>query len=202
MTRCAIAFFFMLLCLRVHAQEKETLPTEKDTLSIEQLAETDRLEIVEQDTSEDKRTPAQATLYSAVLPGLGQAYNKKYWKIPIIYGTAAFLGFIVDFNHDQYIAFRTLLLAETDSDPGTINDSPFSEEVLRRNTDSFRRDRDFSIGLLIVLYALNIIDAQVDGHLDKFAIDDELSLEIKPSFQEVSAFNNHAIGISLSLNFY
>jgi len=153
---------------------------------------------------ENKETPqAKAALYSAVLPGLGQAYNKKYWKIPLIYGGAAAMGYYISFSHDRYTTFRTLLFAESDQDPNTINDTELSEETLRRNTDDWRRNRDLMIGLLVLLYFLNIADAHVDAHLKEFDINEDLVLQLKPAFTEIETPVNRTqmIGLSLNLKF-
>ena len=147
---------------------------------------------------ENKETPqAKAALYSAVLPGLGQAYNKKYWKIPLIYAGAAGMGYYISFSHDRYITFRTLLFAESDDDPDTINDTPLSQETLRRNTDDWRRNRDLMIGLLVLLYFLNIVDAHVDAHLKEFDINEDLALSLKPA--NITAGAVTGTGLSLSL---
>ncbi len=168
-----------------------------DTLNIKGTA------IIVPDTLADKRTPGQAALLSAIMPGAGQIYNGKFWKLPLIYSGALTMGFYINFNHDRYIAFRTLLLSETDSDPRTINDTPLNDSQLRRRTDNWRRNRDLLIGLTIFLYALNIIDAHVDAHLKDFDVSENLALQINPSVQQTLVLNQqvNTFGLSLTLKF-
>ena len=155
------------------------------------------------DTTVDNRTPGQAALLSAVLPGAGQIYNQKYWKLPLIYAGALAMGYYINFNHDRYIFFRTLLLSETDNDPRTINDTRLNDDQLRRRTDRWRRNRDLMIGLTIFLYALNIVDAHVDAHLRDFDVSENLALQINPSVQQTLAQNQpvNTFGLSLTLKF-
>ncbi len=91
---------------------------------------------------------AKAAMMSAVLPGLGQAYNKKYWKLPLVYGGAIGFGAWIKFNHDQYTEIRNELIAKTDEDPSTEVNPRFanaSEQTLRSVRDNTRRNRDYSI---------------------------------------------------------
>lgn len=124
--------------------------------------------------------PTKAALYSAVLPGLGQAYNKKYWKIPLVYGGAVAFGAVIRFNHNQYTDFKNELIRKTDNDPSTVPVSNFSETSLRSIRDQARRNRDYSIILSMLFYGLNIVDAAVDAHLKDFNIDDDLSMQVYP----------------------
>lgn len=159
--------------------------------------------IIVPDTLADKRTPGQAALLSAIMPGAGQIYNGKFWKLPLIYSGVLTMGFYINFNHDRYIAFRTLLLSETDNDPRTINDTPLNDSQLRRRTDNWRRNRDLLIGLTIFLYVLNIVDAHVDAHLRDFDVSENLSLQINPSVQQTLVLNQqvNTFGLSLTLKF-
>lgn len=118
---------------------------------------------------------------SAILPGLGQAYNKKYWKIPVIYGGAAVLTYFVVENNSQYHTYKNAYINRTDGDSSTIDEFPtFSDDDLTVRIDYYRRNRDLSYILLGVLYTLNIIDAYVDAHLKEFDVSDNLSLRTSP----------------------
>lgn len=126
--------------------------------------------------------PTKAALLSAVFPGLGQVYNKKYWKLPIIYGGAVAFGAVIRFNQNQYTTFKNELIRHADGDPSTVPiNSAFSESSLKSIRDNARKNRDYSIILAIAFYALNIADAAVDAHLKDFDIDDDLSLQVYPS---------------------
>lgn len=145
--------------------------------------------------------PLKAALLSAVLPGLGQAYNGSYWKIPIIYAGFVGLGTGIHFLNYKYIVFRNALSAEVDEDPNTIN--PYSEiggneRVLNLRVEFYRRNRDFTMILTGLFYLLQIVEANVDGHLKTFDISDELSLNLDPHIGQL-AYNYH-LGLSLKLN--
>lgn len=131
----------------------------------------------------NKKVPSRASLLSAALPGLGQVYNGKYWKVPVIYGGFAMFGYLIKYNDDNYQEFRSALFAEVDNDESTINpfDGILSENSLRRRTDLFRRNRDFSMILAGVWYLLNIVEAHVDAHLQEFDIDEDISMRIGPA---------------------
>ncbi|MEM7548655.1 MAG: DUF5683 domain-containing protein [Bacteroidota bacterium] len=129
--------------------------------------------------------PKKASLLSAVLPGLGQAYNKQYWKIPIIYGSAALIGYFIDFNHTQYINFRRELFENVDGDD-VMSSVPLSTEALRRGTDEWRRNRDLLYFVSGFLYLLNVVDAHVSAHLKSFEVNTDLSLKIEPGMDQLT----------------
>lgn len=157
----------------------------------------------------------QAAIYSAILPGLGQIYNKKYWKLPIIYGVGFFLAYQVKYTNDQYQEFRRALLQIRDNDPRTDNPygrlpgqegsiNPYNniinEGTLENRIDDLRRNRDMFVILTIVWYFLNVADAHIDVHLKDFDIDDNLSFKITPVFEHTAMFTPVA-GIGFSLKF-
>ena len=142
----------------------------------------------------------KSTRLSAILPGLGQINNKQYWKIPIIYGGYSVIGHYIKFNNNMYQEFRTALIHETDDNILTINPFPnFSESGLERNMDFWRRNRDVLIIFTGVYYLLNIVDAHIFAHLNEFDINNDLSLEIKPSINKINS--NNLVGISVFIKF-
>lgn len=148
-------------------------------------------------------SPRKATLFSAALPGLGQAYNKKYWKIPLIYGGFATLIYFIDYNNERYNVFRRGLfrLLNDDSQVSVLlYGQEFREESLRLNISSFRRDRDFLIILTGILYLLNITDALVDAHLKEFDLTPELGLQLKPTMHNYPSEIPYS-GLALTLKF-
>ncbi|WP_226390271.1 DUF5683 domain-containing protein [Penaeicola halotolerans] len=148
------------------------------------------------------KNPKKAALLSAILPGLGQAYNEKYWKIPILYGGAAGIVFFIDFNDNRYQLFRQALFAEIDDDETTINPFPnLNEQGLRRNVDYWRRNRDLLYVVSFVVYVFNIVDANVDAHLSSFDLSDDLSLRFEPTNQTFALNNQNYPAISLKLYF-
>ena len=139
---------------------------------------------------------------SAVLPGLGQAYNGQPWKIPIIYGGGLIFAHYINYNHRLYSEFQNALIAETDGNPETVNPyvDVFNKTSLIRNRDVSRRNRDYLIIITVGYYLLNVVDAHVSAHLQEFEINDNLSMDIAPSIQTSPLFSQ-AIGFSVSLNF-
>lgn len=126
-------------------------------------------------------SPKKALLYSTVLPGLGQVYNKKYWKLPIIYGGAAALIYSFSFNNGQYQKYLDAYRFRTDNDPSTTdNYTQYTADNLILLKDYYRRNRDLSAIGVVLLYGLNIVDAYVDAQLFDFDVSDDLSLQIRP----------------------
>lgn len=145
--------------------------------------------------------PQKAALYSAMLPGLGQAYNKDYWKIPVIYGGGIIILHFINQNHDLYNTFNNALLAEIDGVSETANPfSRFNEASLQNRRNRFKRDRDFMIIVGIVYYLLNVVEAHVSAHLKEFDVNEDLSLKIKPSLQPLPG-QYPAAGIGVALTF-
>lgn len=151
----------------------------------------------------DPLSPARAAFYSAVLPGLGQAYNKKYWKIPIVYaaiGTGVY--FVVD-NQQEYLryqeAYKLRISGRPDEFDGTGDNPNISEDGLIRAQEVLKRNRDLAIFITIGLYALNIIEANVDAHLDDRAFNRNLS--VRPTL-ELDPIRNQALaGVNLKFDF-
>lgn len=183
----------------------------------------DQEEVLEADTVKPEapvkikdRRPRNAAIMSALLPGLGQAYNKKYWKIPIVYGLGYCIFLGLKYNNGYYNAFRnayrdTTTSAASPSSSGNHsiyntsykdvrNFAQYSPDQLKLFRDSYRRDRDLCIILALGLYVLNIVDATVDAHLKTFNVSDNLTLHWEPRFN--LAPNNTPIpGISMNLTF-
>ena len=145
-----------------------------------------------------EHSPRRAALYSAVLPGLGQIYNKKYWKVPIIYGGFMIMGYLVVWNNDQYQVFRRASIAEESSQPEQNpfvdkNSSPYQgigTTQLSNIVDQARRNRDYTIILTAALYGLNIMDAIVDAHLIEFDVNPDLSFNLEPTAGSRLAYNH------------
>lgn len=144
------------------------------------------------------KNPKKATLLSAILPGLGQAYNEKAWKVPIIYGAFMTDLYFVQYNNRRYNIFIESL---NSFDKGQPTDFPSLNRVaLVRNVDFWRRNRDLTILFMGVIYALNIIDANVDAHLSGFEISDDLALHIRPHFESFSSHHN-TMGVTFQFKF-
>lgn len=150
----------------------------------------------------------KATLYSMILPGLGQGYNKKYWKIPIIYAGFGVFAYFITFNNNEYKKWREAYIyaiENPDGDVPPINDYyekyGYDSNILREQKDYYRRNRDLSYILAGLWYLLNVVDAAVDAHLMTWDVDEDLSIRIEPEFyQPVYGFKPGG-GIRLSLKF-
>lgn len=129
-------------------------------------------------------SPAKATVMSAILPGAGQVYNKKYWKIPIIYAGFAGLGYLASTNNADYKIYKEAYRLRLDGDESTIDDYEgiYSNEDLVTLKDYYRRNRDLSYICMGILYILNVIDASVDAHLYYFNVNDDLTMNIQPGY--------------------
>lgn len=156
--------------------------------------------VEEIETYADRFVPRKASLYSAIFPGGGQIYNKKYWKLPLVYGGLVALGATANFYHNQYDLYRGQLFDLLQF--GTRPPSGASEAQLRSAIDGARRDRDYFMILTGVFYLLQILDAHIDAHLKEFDLNPELRVSVDPLLERnqfaKSQFNT---GISLKLKF-
>ncbi len=128
----------------------------------------------------DKRIK-NATILSTACPGLGQIYNKKYWKAPIIYtALGSTIYYYID-NNTKYKNYKKAYIDRNDDNPLTIdNYSNYTNSNLITLQDYYRNSRDISGLLLLLVYILNIVDASVDAHLAQYNINDDLSLNFQP----------------------
>tara|TARA_B100001063_G_C16773926_1_gene563693 strand:- start:1704 stop:2309 length:606 start_codon:yes stop_codon:yes gene_type:complete len=152
----------------------------------------------------DPLRPSKAAFYSAILPGAGQFYNKKYWKIPIVWGaigTGIYFYLRNDKQFDRYRdAYKRRLAGFTDDEFSDANGNPLiSNDGLIRAQQQFRRNKEVSLLVTIGLYALNIIDANVDAHLLQFNVDENLSLS--PHYQYNQMENSGDLGLTLNFKF-
>ena len=148
--------------------------------------------------------PAKAAFYSAVLPGLGQAYNKKYWKIPIIYagiGTSLYFYARNDKEYDQFRdAYKRRLAGFTDDEFWGDGETPLiSSDRLADAQKTAKRNKDLSIAIAVVFYLLNIVDANVDAHLRQFNVNNDLSFEPIFNINPIDARPNYSLSFKYRL---
>ncbi|MCF8276440.1 MAG: hypothetical protein K9J17_06880 [Flavobacteriales bacterium] len=171
MNRYLIPLFLVLIisATKVRAQENDT---------IAQVEQADSVIV-------KKHSPVRASIMSTALPGLGQVYNGKWWKVPIIYGAFGGLIYSSVFNDMKCRTYRTAYLIRVDGDPNTKDEfvGVYSDANLRELVDFYKRNRDLSLIFTGVIYALNIIDATVDAHLKGFDVSDDLTLKVRPAMQ-------------------
>jgi Family of unknown function (DUF5683) len=213
--------FLLVICLLfshvAHAQQTYTIPSKPDTTHL--IPDTTKLPVMpdsvlnkkdsiymgktkttaEKDSLKkaNKHNPQKATLYSTILPGAGQVYNKKYWKVPIVYAAVGIPAYAYFYNKNwynkcQYALTVCVNLATNGSVP---QDSlakvapelvPFvktnDQNGIITNRDSFRKNEDYSVLFFLLFYGLNIVDATVDAQLKDFNVNNDLSFKIKPMF--------------------
>ena len=163
--------------------------------------------------------PKRALWLALVIPGGGQIYNRKYWKLPIVYG--GFIGclYAMNWNNTMYKDYSQAYIDLVDKDPNTrsynlflhlgtqIDDSnkKYYEDIFRKRKDRFRRWRDLSFFVLLGVYALSVIDAYVDAELSNFDISKDLSLKVEPTILNNRSSSNpldsSSLGLQCSLNF-
>ena len=164
---------------------------------------------------EFKPNPTKAVIYAAIFPGLGQIYNRKYWKLPIVYG--GFLGFsyAISWNNRYYTDYSSGYMDIMDDDPETDSwknflpygvdpesvDKAWLTDVMKRRKDFYRRYRDLSIIGTVAMYALSIIDAYVDAQLFDFNISSDLSLRVEPTVIRQTDYLANSVGFQCRVSF-
>ena len=167
---------------------------------------TEDAEIVSVDSVNFKKhSPHKATIYSLVLPGLGQAYNKKYWKIPIIYAGFGAFYYFISLNDKEYRKYREAYYHSITGDPTDppVNDyeEKYDSDFLLSSKNYYRRNRDLTYILTGVWYLLNVVDAAVDAHLFTWEVDENLSLRIEPAvYQPLYGYRPNG-GVKLTMRF-
>lgn len=197
-----VSVFAFLFCFSTIAQEKEK---KRKKLPKEVVIDS----IIEVKEPINPLSPAKAAFYSAILPGLGQAYNKKYWKIPIVYGAIGTGVYFYVTNNKEYNryrdAYKRRLAGFTDDEfykdanGNQLTTPRVTTESLERGQKFFRKNKEISLLVTFGLYALNIIDANVDAHLLQYNVDENLSLAPHYKFNEFDASSN--LGLTLNFKF-
>ena len=215
MRAIAVIFIPVLICFSmapVKAQvappvRTDTIRPTNDTLPVTPVINNVQPASKELKTKYDSvsrtHSPRSAAIRSAILPGLGQIYNKKYWKLPIVYGALGTCGVIFAYNLKNYrdtrFAYRVKYNMRVNRTDSTLfpsirqNLKPLSEESLRNYRNQFRKDIDYSVLVFILLWGLNVVDATVDAHLKTFDVSPDLSFRLRPGYSELARTN----GISL-----
>lgn len=145
----------------------------------------------------------RACWQSAVIPGWGQVYNKKWWKVPIIYAGFGGLGFAIGWNTKRFRTYRDAYRTRVDGDTTTIDefDGVYSDDNLIVLKNFYKRNMNLACIFTGVLYALNIIDAAVDAHLFEYDISDDLTLRVEPQMQFSSEAGKTVMGVNMSMRF-
>lgn len=196
--------------------DMQTLETEKTTSVV---VDSNRVKKPKRDWNTWRPNPKRALWLALVLPGAGQIYNRKYWKLPIIYG--GFMGCIyaLTWNNMMYKDYSQAYLDIMDNDPGTasynkflhlgveINDQNMEryKSLFKSRKDKYRRWRDLSFFVMLGVYAISVIDAYVDAELSEFDISKDLSLKVSPAvipnYSGGNPLQAQSLGVNCSLNF-
>ena len=202
--------FLLVISLFVFAQvnPNDTLRVEKLTKdSISAIKEKSEVQIISDIEKVNapakvmKLNPTKAGLYSAVLPGLGQLYNKKYWKIPLVWGAVGTGVGIAIWNDRQYRRYRDAFVSELNGQPHEFSGiKGVDKNVLGNVQDRSKRQRDYAIGITALIYVLNIMDAVVDAHLYEGRHDPDLAIKPAVIYDEMSNFPSKG-GLTLSYRF-
>ena len=207
-----------LATINAKALVDSTLEMVEDTTSVV-VKKKDKKEKVKRDWSTWTPNPQRALWLALVIPGAGQIYNRKYWKLPIIYG--GFMGCIyaLTWNNMMYKDYSQAYLDIMDNDPNTASYDKFLhlgrtiddsnrdryKELFKNRKDKYRRWRDMSFFVMLGVYALSVIDAYVDAELSVFDISKDLSLKVEPTVIPNRMGGNplqaQSIGVNCSLNF-
>ncbi|MFO7978886.1 MAG: DUF5683 domain-containing protein [Bacteroidales bacterium] len=198
-----IPFLFIVLSLllnalttsRAYAQQQEPVITYREPSDETQ-----------QEEPEEKRfyDPTRASMLSAALPGMGQIYNGRYWKVPIIYVGFGAVAYFVNFNNNEYQFLRNAYLAKVDGNPNTIDEfEGIPAANLQRGMNYYRRNLEISYIAGAVLYLLNILDASVDAHLLDFDVGEDLTMRMHPQITPMPPSQGmaSATGLKLTIRF-
>ncbi|MBO5611300.1 MAG: hypothetical protein J5918_01740 [Prevotella sp.] len=207
--KAIIAFLLVFCCQTIIAQDSTVVVK----------GATDTLKSKKRDWNTWRPSPKKALIMSAILPGSGQIYNQKYWKLPIVYGAFVGCAYAIRWNSMMYDDYSRAYRDITDDDPTTDSYNQFlhlgnevTEEnadryanMFKRRKDYYRRYRDLSYIVLVGVYALQIVDAYIDASLSEFDISDDLTLNITPTIInngiDRRPFQSSALGIRCCITF-
>ena len=196
----------------------ETALTHADSMTLMMPADTLQVKH-KRDWATWHPNPKRALWLALVIPGAGQIYNRKYWKLPIVYGGFVGCAYAMRWNNQMYRDYSQAYLDLMDNDPNTQSYNQFLhlgakidetnlaryQALFKNRKDKFRRWRDLSFFCLVGVYALSVVDAYVDASLSEFDISNNLSLKVEPTIINNSTERNplkqNSLGLSCSLNF-
>lgn len=210
-----IFFLFLLLTasITLSAQQRDSLATAPLPDSIPAVDSTAVLDSVEVKKglfaffSKDYPNPKKAAYLSLAFPGGGQIYNKRWWKLPLVYGALGGVVYAIDYNQDVYRLLKTAYQQKLNDEPITdpkalaLGLDRLDPRSLRLFRDRYDKNTQLSYIGLVVVYALQSVEAFVDAHLKTFDVNEDLSLQLKPSFQQDVLAGQPALGIGVALRF-
>ena len=183
--------FLLLLVFSIDTAQQDSLKVNSEMEATEELKEKEY-------EPYNALAPAKAAFYSAVLPGLGQAYNGSYWKIPIAYaGLGTGVYFYLE-NDEQYERYRDAYKNRLAGKPDEFENRITTDGLIRAQ-EFYQKNKEISILVTVGVYILNIIDANVEAHLRQFNVDEDLSVKPNLDFNSLSGKTNY--GLTLNYNF-
>lgn len=206
------SLILLLGCCSASFAQSDTLVLRNDTTFLQGT----NVELAE---IEKPHSPHKASFYAAILPGMGQIYNKKYWKLPLLYAGIGATGYAIQFNSKYYKKYKSAYRDFIIRDPGNKSYLEFippglSEEdvtegqyeqwfegALNSKKQYYRRYRDLSYMLMVGVYIIQIVDAAVDAHFYNFSISDDLSMRVNPTLLEPLPGEMAGVGIQLNFKF-
>ncbi|MBT1708722.1 hypothetical protein KK062_10830 [Fulvivirgaceae bacterium PWU5] len=197
---CLLLLFLLPVAIQAQGVAPATAPnTADDSVYIESGQDTVLIK-----SYATRYDPRKALLYAAVLPGLGQIYNKKYWKLPLVYGGFGALGYAVGFYQKGYKKYKAQLFDNINEAPNNENFlhpvSELSTGQLRTIVTSYRRQRDFWLIMTGAMYLLQIVDAHVDAHLKEFDVNPNLQVSLEPLIEQDAVLGRQS-GVALIIKF-
>lgn len=218
----AICLTLCMLTCSVAVNAQDTILADKPVMA-DSLVKIDSTKVHhKRDWATWKPSPQRALWLALVLPGAGQIYNRKYWKLPIFYGGFVGCAYAMRWNNMMYRDYSQAYLDIMDNDPNTQSYNQFLhlgtqitpenqtrwQEVFRKRKDRYRRWRDMSFFAMLAVYGLSVIDAYVDASLSEFDISPDLSLRVQPTvinnsgaYTTYNAFRSTGIGVNCSIEF-
>ena len=240
MVRLWTSVIIFCLCHAISAQtligDTITLDLPRDTVLIQQILASDTIRVIQvgndsipeitgivvqipQGKADEKyHSPHRASMYAAIFPGLGQAYNKQYWKIPLVFGGFGGVAYAISFNSERYNYYRGAyrdfiirdpanksyldILKGTNIDEAYIySNADWFQRYLNNSKQRFKRYRDLSYAGLVAWYLITIIDASIDAHFYYFDVSDDLSFQIDPTYMHINNDIGGAVGLQLRITF-
>ena len=190
----SIQLFILILIVLVGFVDKSKA---QDPILLDSLSLSDTVKV----KKTRNHSPGKASLFSAVIPGLGQAYNKKYWKVPIVYAAIGVPLYFAVSNQKLFNKYKIAYGLRVDGDDTTIDEYEvrLTDVNLKSNLDYYQRNKDLSYILVGLFYVFNIVDAAVDAHLFNFPKNDNLSFNLQPNL-ELTSNNELSKGFRLVIS--
>lgn len=221
-----IVLLILTACLPAKAQDslRQTPPDSTRRLDSDSVFITKNGKVMSIEAYAARYDPRKAMLFAAVVPGLGQIYNKKYWKLPLVYGGFAGIGYGIWWNQDRYLFYRRGLFSLLNEPPNPTVDpetgltalgnkvvggeavmpvgqtATLRKDVVRNAVNRYRRDRDFAVIVCFIFYMMQMVDAHVDAHLKEFDLNPQLKVSIEPMMNQ-NAFTGRSAGFGVTLKF-